>query len=334
MRRALTRSWSQLIWLLCFGVANASPLFDDDAVLDVELRGPLGETLGDVEGRTERPFVLGVDGADLDVMVRVRGKSRVVTCKFPPLRLKFDGPADTVFAGQHKLKLVTHCNKAASYETGLLKEYAAYRIFALLTGSAVRVRLLRVRYVDTDEPGNQPIERFAFLLEPDADLAKRIGGELVALKGVALGQLARQQVANVFVAQYLIGNTDYSLVTAEGEDTCCHNGILVDVEGKLHYVPYDFDRAKFVDAIYARTPESGARARARRYVGYCMDDLDLEAAIVRVSDAREQVFSEIAAVEAISGREFKGVERFLKGFFRAAKEPARLSARFEKTCLD
>jgi hypothetical protein len=323
-----------LIWLLCLGVADASPLFDDDAVLHVELRGPLGAVLGGVQNRVEHPFVLSVDGADLDVTVRVRGKSRVVACEFPPLRLKFDGPDDTVFAGQHKLKLVTHCNKAASYETGLLKEYVAYRIFALLTGSAVRVRLLRVRYVDTDEHANKPIERFAFLLEPDADLAQRIGGELVDLKGVVLGRLAREQVANVFVAQYLIGNTDYSLVTAEGEDTCCHNGILVDVEGELHYVPYDFDRAKFVDASYARTPGSGARARARRYVGYCMDDLDLEAAIGRVGDARERIFSEIEAVEAISGRKLKGAGRFLKGFFRAAEDSSRLSERFEKTCLD
>lgn len=335
MRRRIPILWSHLAWLLCWAPADASPLFEDDAVLDVELRGPLRATLRDTSDRAERPFVLAVDGEALDVRVRVRGKSRVVTCKFPPLRLSFDRPADTVFAGQGNLKLVTHCHKAASYELNVLEEYAAYRLLALLTGSAVRVRLLRVRYVDTDRPDNPPLERFAFVLEPETDLAKRIGGELVELEGVVLSRLEREQIANVFVAQYLIGNADYSLVMADADDTCCHNGILVEVAGELHYVPYDLDRTGLVDPRYAREQGgAGRRGRARRYVGYCMDDLDLEAAIVRVRDAREQIFAEIRAVEAVSGRELTHATRFLGGFFREAEDPARLGARFERICLD
>ena len=99
MRHRVLILLSHLAWLLCCAAADASPLFDDESVLDVELRGPLSKTLRDNEERAERPFVLSIDGVDLDVMVRVRGKSRAETCRFPPLRLGFSNPADTVFEG-------------------------------------------------------------------------------------------------------------------------------------------------------------------------------------------------------------------------------------------
>ena len=334
MRRLVPLLLSQLAWLLCVAVADAAPLFEDDSVLDIELRGPLRATLRDDRDRAERPFILTVDGVELDVMVRIRGKSRVETCKFPPLRLSFADPADTVFAGQDKLKLVTHCGRDSSYETNVLEEYAAYRIVGLLVPSALRVRLLRMRYVDTDRPGKKPLERFAFVLEPKEQAAERVGGQLADTRGVVLDRLQPQQIASVFVAQYLIGNTDYSLVTAKGDDACCHNGVLIEVLGEVHYVPYDFDRANLVDPSYARSSvSSGRRARARRYAGYCMDGLDLEAAILGASAARERIYSEMAAIESLSGRELRHATHFLGGFFREAEDPARLIERFGKTCV-
>lgn len=335
MRRSVLILWSQLAWLFCWAVADASPLFDGNAVLDVELRGPLRATLRDDRNRAERPFILTVDATELDVMARVRGNSRVETCRFPPLRLRFANPPDTVFAGQGSLKLVTHCGRDSSYEINVLEEYAAYRIVELLVPSAVRVRLLRMRYVDTETRGKKPLERFAFVLEPQERMAQRVGGQLAGLKGVVLDRLDRQQIASVFVAQYVIGNTDYSLVTARGADACCHNGILVEAQDQLHYVPYDFDRANLVDPSYARTTVSeGRRDRARRYAGYCMDGLDLQAAIRRAYDARERIYAEIAAVERVSGRDLRKATGFLDGFFREAEDPEELSARFEKSCLD
>ena len=335
MRRWVPILLSHLACLLCWSSAGASPLFDDDAPLELELRGPLSETLRDTGERAERPFVLTVDGVDLDVMVRVRGKSRAETCRFPPLRLDFSSPADTVFAGQGKLKLVTHCNRSSSYELNLIEEYLAYRLVNLIVPSALRARLVRMRYFDTEKPGKKPLERFAVLLEPKEQLAERIGGEIADLRGVVLDRLDRQQAASVFVAQYMIGNTDYSLVMAEADDTCCHNGILVTVQDRLHYVPYDFDRASFVDPSYARSSTAGGRrGRERRYVGYCVDGLDLEAAIRRASEARGRIEAEIADAERISGHTLRRATRFLDGFFREAEDPAGLSARLEKRCLD
>ena len=78
--------------------------------------------------------------------------------------------------------------------------------------------------------------------------------------------------------------------------------------------------------------QSSTGGNARRYVGYCIDDLDIEAAIRRIRDERETVFAEIRSVEAVSGRELKHARRFLEDFFDDAEDIERLSARFEKSC--
>ncbi|MCP5090649.1 MAG: hypothetical protein GY949_06985, partial [Gammaproteobacteria bacterium] len=72
--------------VLFLGTGHASPLFEDDAVLEISLTGPLSSVTNDTAERRERDFTLNVDGVDLDVSVRMRGNSRALKCSFPPLR--------------------------------------------------------------------------------------------------------------------------------------------------------------------------------------------------------------------------------------------------------
>jgi hypothetical protein len=323
--------WSHLLGLLLLsapGFAAELPLFAADEIIDIELRGPLHETIRDTRDRAERPFELIVGDASLDVHVRVRGNSRVDVCRFPPLRLRFGSAAATPFSGQEKLKLVSHCNAGRSYALNVLREYAAYRIMALLAHASLRVRLLRIRYIDTDKPdANAPVH-FGFVLESTRELAQRLGGQRVKLEGVTASSLERSQLETVFVGQYLLGNTDWSLVTAKGAKNCCHNGILVKVGDKLHYVPYDFDLAGLVDASYGRQKGASKRRPERRYVGYCMDGLDLPGTISRIAAAEEDIWGILDEIEANSGNSLEDSRRFLAGFFQEAKRPDRLSARF------
>ena len=98
------------VCLLAPAVSMAGSLFGENSLLEVELEGPLESTIEDLEQRQQRRFVLRVNGAEIDVMVRVRGKSRARVCEFPPLRISFpEGQSETVFAGQESLKLVSHC---------------------------------------------------------------------------------------------------------------------------------------------------------------------------------------------------------------------------------
>ena len=149
----LPRLMFALLLLTAVRPAAGQPLFGESGVLDVELAGPLGTLFADKHEpvREERAFTLATEGRELPIRVRIRGKSRVQLCTFPPLRLNFSGSdtADTAFDGQEKLKLVTHCRRSRYSQTDVLEEYAAYRIFNLLSDRSLRVRLLRIRYSDT-----------------------------------------------------------------------------------------------------------------------------------------------------------------------------------------
>lgn len=329
--------WLAVLLLLASAAGLASPLFENDEVLEIALAGPLSTVIDDTEDRNKYRFTLTVAGSVIDVDVRVRGISRVRVCKFPPLRLKFSGSdtADTVFSGQKKLKLVTHCKGSADYEQNVLEEYAAYRIFNVLSGVSFRTRLVRIRYVDTDDPGSTELVRHAFFIESDRALAERNGGSVIDARHVTKNYLDETQAALVYVFQYLIGNTDWSLVRAFDRDTCCHNGALVDVDGRHFYVPYDFDLSGLVNARYAK-PDSSlriSRVTQRRYRGYCMPSEVIRGALQTALGKHDDILRVIRNLPHLSEKDIESRARYLEGFFEAAANEDKLLRRFEKGCL-
>ncbi len=284
-----------------------------------------------------RTFELIVGDASLSVDVRVRGKSRLRVCDFPPLRLDLRGSRaeGTAFEGQGRLKLVSHCRRSRPYENNVVEEYAAYRILSLLTPLALDARLLRVRYVDTTHPGQEPLERYAFVIESVDELADRVGGSRIRRASVTQSSLERQQLAAVFVFQYLIGNTDWSLVRAHGEAYCCHNGELLERDGRLLYIPYDFDFSGLVNAHYAKPlPEIGIRTvRTRRYRGYCLEGLDLEAAIRSTGTLETTILGLVGALPAEDDRARKARVHYLERFFDEARDVDALVRKFERSCI-
>lgn len=323
--------------VLFLGTGHASPLFEDDAILDVSLTGPLSRVINDTVERREQGFTLSVDGVDLDVLVRMRGNSRALKCSFPPLRLNFSSShADgSIFAGQKKLKLVTHCKRPDDYEANVLEEYAAYRIYSLLTDFSFRTRLLRIRYVDSDDPGREPLLRFAFLIESENGLATRLGGELLAVPHLTRNMLDAQYSALGYVFHYLIANTDWSQVRFIDDDRCCHNGKLVRVAERHYLVPYDFDMSGLVNARYAKPhPELRLRSvRIRRYRGYCTTEEVLRNALRTVSGRREDIMRIIEELPASSEKDTRSRSSFLQGFFKAASNEDKLLRKFENRCL-
>jgi hypothetical protein len=339
--RLLHRCSQIAILCLCANsahAASAESLFDSYDVLTVELRGPLTTTRRDTEERNERSFVLDIDGQRLDVAVRVRGNSRARVCNFPPLRLKFspNDTSGTAFVGQDELKLVTHCKDTRSYEQNVLSEYAAYRILGMLSEVAFRVRLMRIRYVDTDKPDAAALIRYGFVVEPETELADRVGGAVLQLPHVVKGLLETEQAATVFVFQYLIGNTDWSLVNSIDEEFCCHNVKLLGI-GELNYVvPYDFDLAGLVDARYAKPdPSIGTRSvRARRYRGYCVKGLPLEEVIAELVAQEGAIADVVGNLPGATDKDRRNRTKYLEKFFVEARDTDKLGKKFERRCID
>ncbi|NNJ80397.1 MAG: hypothetical protein HKP19_14205 [Xanthomonadales bacterium] len=314
------------------------PLFEDDSLLEIELKGPLSSIIDDRSEREERPFVLVLDAVEWNVQVRLRGhsRSRREVCIFPPLRLRFENAAG-LFEGQKKLKLVTHCQNSDRGDAEVMEEYAAYRLFNLLSQVSFRVRPLRITYTDTDgRLSARARQRFGFVIEPAKQLERRSGGSLLELSGVSLAALDPDQAALVYVFQYLIGNTDWSLVTSTGKEYCCHNGLLLGIDGRVHYVPYDFDLAGLVNTRYAK-PHSSLRLRSvriRRYRGFCTEPETLLAAIRSVSKQEDAALDIMRTAPALSEKDrAKGID-YLSRFFEKARDENRLLVEFDRKCLD
>ena len=325
-----------LACLLAPVTAAAGLLFEENTLLEVELAGPLESTIEDTEQRQERPFVLRVDGSEINVMVRARGKSRARLCVFPPLRISFpDNPQGTVFAGQKSLKLVSHCRNGKKGEANAMEEYLAYRIFNLLSPVSFRVRPLRIRFTDT-EKRNGDEHRYAFLIESTDDLAARNRGELVDKTGISLGQLDQQQAALTYVFEYMIGNTDWSLVAAAEEEFCCHNGKLLEIDGAIHYVPYDFDLAGLVNARYAKPdPSLNLRnVRIRRYRGFCSNQQVLLEAVQTAVSMKKQTLDVIGSAPGLTDRERDKAISYLEDFYEKAGDSEKLTEKFARRCIE
>src|SRR6267142_5225283 len=166
-----------------------SLLFQTDSPLVLQIKTDLRALLRDRgEKRVEHPATLrfadGADTGSIKVELRTRGIFRLKECAFPPIRIDFPARklGTTPFAGQDKLKLVTHCLSGRPYERNLLKEYAVYRAFRALTDTSFRVRLAHVTYVDSAR--TDTVTRYAFLIEPDGELARRVGADALESNNV------------------------------------------------------------------------------------------------------------------------------------------------------
>ena len=102
--------------------------------------------------------------------------------------------AQSLFAGQKRLKLVTHCQQSPGYQQHLLLEYSAYLVFNQLTSLSYKVRLATVDYAESD--GKVTTSRWGFFIEDLDDLAKRNGlTEARVGDRVTSTQLEAQQAA-------------------------------------------------------------------------------------------------------------------------------------------
>ncbi|MCZ6500372.1 MAG: hypothetical protein O6844_07795 [Gammaproteobacteria bacterium] len=302
------------------------------------MSGPIGSLIKNKKERNELPFVFKANGVEYHIQVRVRGKSRLRVCDFSPLRFNFsDGDTNqTVFADQDNLKLVTYCRSKDVAETDTLQEFAAYRIFNLISDAGYRVRLLRITYRDTDERRKDVVlARYGFLIESQSELADRIGGRPAKVTGVSLRSLDDRQAALVYVFQYMIGNTDWSMAKADDDDVCCHNGDILEIESKHFYVPYDFDLAGLVNAKYAY-PDPALRIRKvtqRMYRGYCTSRDTLQSALGMVRKRKADILGVLSEIPGLPEDEQAMSIDYLSQFFTRAEDEEKMLQTFERRCL-
>ncbi len=322
--------------------AKPAPLFDSDDVVSLTLSGPISGISRKL-GAKPVAGVLKVAGAapeSLPVELSTRGITRRMPqiCSFPPLRVEFTQKPgkDSLFRGQKRLKLVTHCQNGERYQQGVLLEYAAYRLYGAMTPESFKVRLVKVDY--TGEDGQLITTRYGFFIEDIDRLAQRNGHErLRGTNRISASQLDPEAAARFAIFQYMISNLDWAMTASPVGMDCCHNSRLVGAKGVttgLTTVPYDFDYSGLVDAPYALPPDAihVANVRVRLYRGFCAHNEQAQAFAASLLARRASLMTIVDQTPELSSASRERVDRYLGEFFDQISSPAKVDEML-KTCL-
>lgn len=336
-----------LVIMLC-GPAGAlgaepDPLFQSSDLLGIKLNGPFR----DINRKRDKEKIYqnaeliykNQQGGDvhLDVGLQVRGNYRLrkEVCRFAPLRIHIDRKKakGTLFDHQKKLKLVTHCQSRSVNTQYLLQEYLIYRMFNLLTDYSFKVRLVEVTYVDTDKKNSTTA--YGFFIEDKKRLGKRLGMKPIDLHRVKVAESDPGQVNLVSTFQFMIGNTDWSVLSGEKGEDCCHNAKLLGRKDSKYFpIPYDFDFSGLINASYAApSPKMPIRnVRTRFYRGFCKQNEILGMTLDRYKAVRDSIYALIEDQASLTDRTRNRSRKYLDGFYALIDDPRAVEKKLIKGC--
>jgi len=249
---------------------SAAQFFENQDLVEITIKADFS-ALREDRDRTSNEYhpaeVFWNDNGDtihIPTKLKTRGNFRLKceNCDFPPLRLKFKPKAvfNTIFEGQEKLKLVTHCRDTSEMmQQTMLREYLVYKMYNVVSDNSLRVRLISVNYVDVIT--GDELKRYAFFIESKEQMAERLGMEEIEMVNLKQQQLLVDNIIQLALFNYLIGNTDWSIPKL-------HNVALLRHERHSPpiAVPFDFDMSEFVDACYMKV-YMGRELLENRYKG-------------------------------------------------------------------
>lgn len=306
------------------------PLFASDAPLHITIQSAMFHANSVSRSNVPVDGTLAVDGAPpIPIKLALRGITRRESdvCQFAPLRVEFPAkpPEDSIFAGQKKLKLVTHCRQQQGFQQYLLLEYATYKMMNLVTPLSFRDRLVTVDYAGAD--GRSTVSRYGFFLEDADDVARRNGMREAKMPArISAAQLDGAGAGRQAAFEYMVGNLDWSSIAGPAGAACCHNVKLVGAAGAqngLVPLPYDYDFSGLVDAPYA-TPPQGidvASVRVRKWRGFCRTNAEAQAAIADLLGHRDAILAVYDDVPQLEPATRAKAAAYLGGFFATAASP-------------
>ncbi len=346
------------LWLCAFiaaflvvGDAKAEPLlFESDSVMDITIPVDFRSLCRprETEDCDFIPSILEYQNGEgvkrsIPIEIKTRGGWRSLTknCSAPLLWIRFSEKVTTgtPFQGQALLPLTTHCGKGLSLETAgtrerkssfeqyLLREYLGHRLFGLFSTASVKARLVRISY---PKPGNsgRPLRNYAFFTEHFDMMAARNGAERLARGSFDYKQLDNHAADVLALFQFMIGNTDWSIVRER------NTVLIAEAGGKQVPVPYDLDMSGLVDAHYAG-PAPGLpidSVRDRYYLGFCHPGVDWDALFAEFHGQQRAILAMIDDVPGLDKKSIKSTKRFLEKFFRILNSDEEREEHIELAC--
>lgn len=267
-----------------------------------------------------------------DVRVRARGEFRRNECTMPPywINVRYAGIEAEDFRDFRKMKMVTRCSKAGHYENYVLKEYLVYKIYNIITEYSFNVRLVRVKYIDTGKK-NQVSENWAFLIEPEEILTKRLNAKSIPSDKLSMRTVNPEIMDMMALFQYMIGHTDYSV-------TGRHNLKIIALAnpGPAGFlpIPYDFDFAGLVDTHYS-TPDINLEmtsVKERYYRGACRNKGVLLQTVQKLAEYQDEILDLIMNFEYLDEDERLDMVAYIASYFVESEQDRFVEAYLEPTC--
>ncbi len=336
-----SRKWVIMSVFLCFvqfglgqkAIVDDNKFFQDEEPVEMkvytDVRNLLAQkkSLNYVYGTINCTFP-GNKVVDGQVRIKPRGHFRKENCRLSSLTFDFNNKDYPAFSKLGTLKLVGGCGTSEKDEQYLLKEYLAYRIYNLLTDKSFRVRLMHVNYNDT-KGKVKPWTQYAFFIEDIDDMAKRNKCRKKEEANYAHHKLDRNHAALVYLFQYMIGNTDWSM-------PFYHNIKLIvdrkDTTSRPYPVAYDFDMTGLVNPPYGvGNPQLGLeKLTDRLYRGYKRSLEEIEAVAKIFCQKEEAIYSLINNFTLLSNKNKIDMLDFIGDFFAQVKNKKRL----KNICID
>ena len=310
-------------------------LFESDEILDVTIKFDITQYMRKKPNEymdAVITFYTDVDDSiSYDIRLKSRGERRRELCAFPPIRLNFKDTR-TIYGdidSMTNIKMVTHCNSTRIYDEYVLKEYLIYKLYNLITEYSFRVRLLRIKYLDTGRR-ERTYSKYGFLIEPLHLLEQRLNVFEIENIHLRYKDLIPDMLDRMAVFQYMIGNTDWQVISY-------HNIKLVKGRTQQKAIPiaYDFDYSGFVNTSYAIPAEITdiEDVTQRYFMGACRPDTTYLRILGEFMDKKNDFFEIIENFDLIDDRSKKFVKGFLEGFFDLYKRD-RIIYLLKITCDD
>lgn len=317
--------------------AVSNTLFKDSEPIELILQMDMQKVLND---KSEDPeyypafLIQELDGNNIqtfNIKIKARGRTRRIKniCEFPPLKLNFQkkSTVNTVFEGQDKIKMVTHCQESEEYQNYALMEYLSYKMYNTVTDNSYRVRMVNVTYKDIRQK-YPDIEKTGFFIEDDDLLAERIGGAITDQR-IWSPDSCNHNSVNIFsLFQFMIGNTDWYIHTR-------HNVDIVKLrDDELVPIPFDFDCAGMINPPYA-TPSPRLpiiRVRDRFFKGSCHTENYYHDVIEIYNLKKIAIMSMLENADYLDKRSKKASIKYIEDFYEIINKPDEFSAYLNQTC--
>lgn len=329
-----------LLFLICFflwstTLGQASPLFDSDEVLELNLQGNLKKVFKDRGDDPQYHSATLQYKADLNTMnilikIKTRGHFRKISsnCKYPPILLNFKKsatPKGSVFEGQDKVKLVTPCQG----EKYVIYEYLVYKLYNLITPRSFKARLVKVIFQDTvKNKSSKPY--YGMLIEEEKQMAKRNQSSSLEKIGLRPKSTQKEDFLKMAIFEYMIGNTDWSVQFQQNIKL-----IMTDSTSLPIAIPYDFDHAGIVRAPYAK-PASALQLSStlqRRYRGYCIPEMNQFAAVFETFNRLKDDFYALYDGNPLLSSNYQSQTlKFLDRFYETINNPKKAREAFSYPC--